>query len=55
MRRGGLALAAVSMTLAPVAAAAKPTPRPDWTRTFAATPEGGFRMGTPKAKVAIVE
>ena len=55
MRRGGLARAAVSMTLAPVAAAAKPAPRPDWTRTFAATPEGGFRMGNPKAKVAIVE
>ena len=55
MRRGGLALAAVSMTLAPATGAAKPAARPDWTRTFAATPEGGFRMGNPKAKVAIVE
>ena len=55
MRCGGLALAAVSMTLAPVAAAAKPAPRPDWTRTFTATPEGGFRMGNPGAPVKLVE
>jgi protein-disulfide isomerase len=27
----------------------------DWTRAFAVTPEGGFRIGDPKAKIAIVE
>jgi protein-disulfide isomerase len=27
----------------------------DWTRTVAATPEGGFRMGNPNAKVKLVE
>lgn len=27
----------------------------DWTRTVIATPDGGFRMGNPKAKVALVE
>jgi protein-disulfide isomerase len=27
----------------------------DWTRTVTATPDGGFRMGNPKAKVALVE
>src|SRR3954453_2922500 len=55
MRSGGLALAALSLTLVPVAAAAKPAPRPHWTRTVSMTAEGGFRMGNPKAKVAIVE
>lgn len=27
----------------------------DWSRTVAATPEGGFRMGNPEAKVKLVE
>jgi protein-disulfide isomerase len=27
----------------------------DWTHVFGVTPDGGFRMGNPKAKVAIVE
>jgi protein-disulfide isomerase len=27
----------------------------DWTRVVAATPEGGFRMGNPNAKVKLVE
>ncbi|HEY0271380.1 MAG TPA: thioredoxin domain-containing protein [Sphingomonas sp.] len=27
----------------------------DWTRTVAATPEGGFRIGNPRAKVAVIE
>ncbi|HEX8241120.1 MAG TPA: thioredoxin domain-containing protein [Allosphingosinicella sp.] len=29
--------------------------RADWARTVAATPEGGFRMGNPAAKVKLVE
>jgi protein-disulfide isomerase len=27
----------------------------DWTRTVVATPDGGFRVGNPQAKVAVVE
>jgi protein-disulfide isomerase len=27
----------------------------DWTRTVVATPDGGFRIGNPQAKVAVVE
>lgn len=37
-------------------AAAVPPKKPvDWTRTVVATPEGGFRMGNPAAKVKLVE
>ena len=39
---------------APAANRRKPAPR-DWSRTVAATPEGGFRMGNPNAKVKLVE
>jgi protein-disulfide isomerase len=35
----------------PVAAA----PQKDWSQTVVATPEGGFRMGNPAAKVKLVE
>lgn len=56
-------VAAAALGLAPSAAPAKPHARPvsrahaklDWTETFSATPEGGFKMGNPKAKLAIVE
>jgi protein-disulfide isomerase len=51
-------LAAAALPLAATATAKAPArqaPRPDWTRTFAVTPEGGFRMGNPEAKIAIVE
>lgn len=52
-RRLFAAIAAV-MVVCPVAAA--PTKKPvDWTRTVVATPEGGFRMGNPAAKVRLVE
>jgi protein-disulfide isomerase len=37
------------------AASAKPAPARDWSTTVAATPEGGFRMGNPGAKVKLVE
>ncbi|HEX8571206.1 MAG TPA: thioredoxin domain-containing protein [Allosphingosinicella sp.] len=53
---------ALALTLALAAAAAPaqaaPAQRPaaaDWSRTVAATPEGGFRMGNPNAKVKLVE
>jgi protein-disulfide isomerase len=46
---------------APVARAKAPAPRAkapvarDWSRTVLATPEGGFRMGNPAARVKLVE
>ena len=53
------AFAAAAATAAAPAAAAparKATPaRADWTRTVVETPEGGFRMGNPAAKVKLVE
>lgn len=39
-------------TLSTSAAAA---PARDWSRTVTATPKGGFRMGNPAAKVALIE
>lgn len=53
-------LAAITgaLLVAPTVAAATPA-RPaaahDWTRTVMATPQGGIRMGNPKAKLALVE
>jgi protein-disulfide isomerase len=55
----GLGLALLCLSVAASPATAKPVAKAvhavDWTRTFAQTPDGGFRMGNPKAKVAIVE
>lgn len=51
-------LAAPAVPLAAPAAAkpaARAAARHDWTKTFAVTPEGGFRMGNPAAKIALVE
>lgn len=49
----GLALTAAPTASAPVRRAA-PVQR-DWSRTIVATPEGGFRMGNPAARVKLVE
>lgn len=53
-----LALALSAFAAVPQAAAA-PSDRGsavvNWTRTVVATPEGGFRMGNPAAKVKLVE
>jgi protein-disulfide isomerase len=47
------------MLLPATAVAARPVAKPaavrDWSRTVAITPEGGFRMGNPDAKVKLVE
>jgi len=56
---GGLlaGLAALPL-LAPPASAIpvrKAIAQHDWTHTFSTTPDGGFVMGNPKAKIAIVE
>jgi protein-disulfide isomerase len=43
------------LCLSSPAVAAKPAPSRDWSRTVAATAEGGFRMGNPNAKVKLIE
>jgi len=56
-----LALAAVAASLVaapaqlPAAPAKKAQAAKDWTRTVVATPEGGFRMGNPNARVKVVQ
>lgn len=51
---GSAALAgAGSLSAAPKAKS--PAAAVDWTRTVVATPEGGFRMGNPRAAVKLVE
>ena len=53
--RAAVVAVAAAFCLTPVAAAAaKPAPR-DWSRTVAMTPQGGFRMGNPAARVKLVE
>ena len=49
------AVSTVLLLISPAAAAPKKAAAPDWTKTVVATPEGGFRMGNPKAKVKLVE
>jgi protein-disulfide isomerase len=49
-----LASAAV-LGLATPPSAATAAPARDWSKTVVATPEGGFRMGNPGAKVKLVE
>jgi protein-disulfide isomerase len=50
------ALLAAGALAAPASAApAAKAAAPDWSRTVAMTPEGGFRMGNPAAKVKVVE
>lgn len=59
MMRAAIGVAtALALQLAPAGSAAKPARTPtarDWSRTVVATPEGGFRMGNPAAKVKLVE
>lgn len=54
-----LAIATALLALAaPGYAATRPAPKPvaaNWLATYAATPEGGFRLGNPAAKVRLVE
>ena len=47
---------AILMSLAPASVnAAKPAPSRNWAQSVVATPEGGFRMGNPSARVKLVE
>ena len=48
-----VALSVLPATALPAVAAAQPAR--DWSGTVVATPEGGFRMGNPSAKVKLVE
>ena len=53
-----LIAAAAAATLSigsPAAAAKRSAVAADWTRTVVATPQGGFRMGNPNARVKLVE
>jgi len=52
MSKGVVAVALVALLASAPLQARKPV---DWTRTVAATPEGGFRMGNPAAGVKLVE
>ena len=49
----------LALTCLPSTTAAKPVskglPKADWTHAFAVTPDGGFLIGNPNAKVAVVE
>ena len=58
MRKPALALILASLAAAGPAAAQPRRPAAaaaDWSRTVVATPEGGFRMGNPNARVKLVE
>jgi protein-disulfide isomerase len=48
-------LAAVALIGAAPHAPRKASKAVDWTKTVVDTPDGGFRMGNPKAKITIVE
>lgn len=58
MRTAALALALTGLAAGPgawAAPAGKAAARADWARAVVATPEGGFRMGNPAARVKLVE
>ena len=55
MRAGAVAVAAALCIALPTPSFAKPAPTRHWSRAVFATPEGGFRMGNPAAKVKLVE
>ena len=59
MRAACLIAAAISLIAVPAIGNAKPVAKPamkaDWTHVVTATPDGGFRIGNPKAKVVLVE
>lgn len=55
MRIAAAILSVTALTLVPTAAPGARALAADWTRTVAATPAGGFRIGNPNAKVKLVE
>src|SRR5205085_7269252 len=55
LTRRFFAVAAATLIISPAAAVPQKRAAADWTKTVIATPEGGFRMGNPRAKVRLVE
>jgi protein-disulfide isomerase len=59
MRLASVLAALLALSLVTGPAMAKPAAKAhsvrDWTRTVVTTPEGGFRMGNPSARVKLVE
>jgi protein-disulfide isomerase len=55
VRAAAVAVAAALCLIPASPTVAKPAPARDWSQTVVATPEGGFRMGNPAAKVKLVE
>ncbi len=55
MIRVAISLALVGLAAPGAQAAPAPATAVDWARTVVQTPEGGFRMGNPNAKVKLVE
>ena len=57
MRIAAVLLAGLALTFVPTASEAKAPVKVarDWTHTVTITPEGGFRMGNPAARVKLVE
>lgn len=55
LRAAAAVLLIATVPSAVIAAPARPAAKTDWARAFSATPDGGFRMGNPKAKLAVVE
>ena len=59
MAGGGIVLAAISLSIFAAPAMSAPRHKPvqtqDWTKTVVETPDGGFKMGNPYAKIAIIE
>ena len=53
----GSMIAVAALAIAPVSAAPqkKASAARDWTKTVVATPEGGFRVGNPQAKLKLIE
>ena len=55
MRVAAALASAAVLGLATPPSAATAAPARDWSKTVVATPEGGFRMGNPGAKVKLIE
>lgn len=55
MRAAAVAVIAALCLALPAPSVAKAAPARDWSHTVVATPQGGFRMGNPAAKVKLIE
>ena len=55
MRAAAVAVIAALCLALPAPSVAKAAPARDWSHAVVATPQGGFRMGNPAAKVKLIE